>query len=101
VEREKFSRYSYEDYKQFVTETTTIHQMSPGKLEQATEDLEKSDRYNRDTFTEEREPINEREELEPNFAEIADTPENIYIGNVDVPNFSTSQKHPRLAVSAA
>lgn len=87
IEREKFLQYSYEEFKQFVTETTTIHQMSPGKLEQATEDLETSDRYNRDTFTEEREPINEREVLEPNFAEIADTPENIYIGNVDVPNF--------------
>ena len=87
VERDKFLSYSFEDFQHFVTETTTIHQMSPGKLEQATEDLEKSDRYDRDTFTEEREPINEREELEPNFAEIADPPEHIYIGNVDVANF--------------
>jgi len=49
--------------------------------------LEWSDRYEHDTFTEEREAINKREELRPNFAEINSPPENIYIGDVDVPNF--------------
>lgn len=87
AEWDKLLSYPYEEFDHFVTETTTVHQMSPEKLLQATDELESSDRYEHDTFTEEREPINNREELEPNFAEIIDPPENVYIGNVDVPNF--------------
>lgn len=87
AEEDKFNSYPYEDFNHFVTEITTVHQMSPEKVKQATEELERSDRYEHDTFTEEREPINKREELKPNFAEITDPPDNIYIGNVDVPNF--------------
>ncbi|WP_096391761.1 hypothetical protein [Halopenitus persicus] len=87
AEKEKFNSYPYEEFDHFVTEVTTVHQMSPAKVQQATEELERSDRYEHDTFTEKREPINKREELRPNFAEINSPPENIYIGDVEVPNF--------------
>lgn len=86
AEWEKFNSYSFEEFKEFVTKTT-VHQASFRKLEEEIEDLEGSERYSRDTFTAEREPINEREELESNFVEISDPPRHIYIGNVDVPQF--------------
>ncbi|WP_267642153.1 hypothetical protein [Haloarchaeobius amylolyticus] len=89
AQREKVLSYDYETFREFISEYVTVHPATYEVLRMETDQLEKSNRYDFDErFTSEREPINETEPLEPNFAEINDLPQKIYIGDVDVPNYN-------------
>ena len=88
AQRKKVSTYDYEVFCEFIGEYVTIHPATYDVLRMETEQLERSNRYDFDErFTSEREPINESEPLEPNFAEITDFPDKIYIGDIDVPSY--------------
>lgn len=86
---QKLSGYSYDTFHEFISEHVTVHPATYGVLRMETDRLSQSNRYDFDErYTSEREPINESEPLEPNFAEIDDPPEHIFIGDVDVPNYN-------------
>lgn len=88
AQRDKVTGYDYETFREFISEYVTIHPATYDVLQMETNQLEKSNRYDFDErFTSERDPINESEPLEPNFAEITDYPDNVYIGDVDIPNY--------------
>ena len=88
-DQETFAKYSLEDFKEFVSTHTTVHQANYDVLSMEVDRLEKSHRYEFDErFTSEQPPLNMSEQLEPNFAEISDPPDNLYVGNVDVPNYN-------------
>lgn len=89
LQRQKVSGYSDDTFQEFISEHVTIHPATYEVLQMETDRLNQSNRYDfDDRYTSEREPINESEPLEPNFAEIDDPPEHIYIGNVDVANYN-------------
>jgi len=90
-ETEKLEAYTEENFKTFVSKCK-VHQAGYEVLKMATERLEDSSKYDRDTFTKEREPINEGAELEPNFARISSLPEKIYIADIDVSAFDKGIK---------
>lgn len=80
-DRTALKQFSYEDFVEFLTNHTTIHQASYDALSNEVDRLNDSQRYNFDErFTREVPPLNEREELEPNFAEISDLPDKLYVG---------------------
>lgn len=86
----KVNSYDHETFHEFISEHVTIHSATYDVLGMETDQLGQSNRYEfDDRYTSEREPINESEPLEPNFAEIDDLPENVYVGDVDVPNYNT------------
>lgn len=88
-QREKLSGYTDDTFVEFISEYVTIHPANYDVLQMETDELNKSNRYDfDDRYTSEREPINESEPLEPNFAEISDPPEHIFVGDVDVPNYN-------------
>lgn len=86
---DKLTSYTRDSFIEFISEYVTIHPANYDVLQMEANELNKSARYDFDErYTSEREPINESEPLEPNFAEISDPPEHVFVGDVDVPNYN-------------
>lgn len=99
-QQEKVKDYDRGIFTEFISKHVTIHPATYDVLRMETEALAKSNRYEFDErFTSEREPINEREPLEPNFAEISGFPDEIYIGDVSVPNYDERAVRLQLPLS--
>ncbi|MDB2269505.1 hypothetical protein PM032_00530 [Halorubrum ezzemoulense] len=88
-QKHKITGYEFDTIHEFISEQVTIHPATYEVLQMEADRLDQSNRYGFDErYTSEREPINESEPLEPNFAEIDDLPENLFVGDVNVPNYN-------------